>query len=62
MLRVGIAMLQGARHEHAEALRGAAAELGFDSFILNCATIPILRIAGNLRIEFAFFHSSSNSL
>ena len=28
MLRVGIAMLQGARHEHAEALRGAAAELG----------------------------------
>ena len=27
MLTIGLAMLQGARHEHAEALRGAAAEL-----------------------------------
>lgn len=36
MLRVGIAMLQGARHEHAEALRGAAAELGFDLETVEC--------------------------
>ena len=28
MLRIGLAMLQGARYEHAEALRGAAGELG----------------------------------
>ena len=36
MLRVGIAMLQGARHEHAEALRGAAAELGCDVETVEC--------------------------
>jgi len=36
MLRVGIAMLQGARHEHAEALRGASKELGFDVEIVQC--------------------------
>ena len=30
MLTIGLAMLQGARHEHAEALRGAAAELSID--------------------------------
>ena len=30
MLTIGLAMLQGARHEHAEALRGAAAELSLD--------------------------------
>jgi len=36
MLRVGIAMLQGARHEHAEALRGASKELGFDVEIVEC--------------------------
>ena len=30
MLTIGLAMLQGARHEHAEALRGAAAELDLD--------------------------------
>ena len=36
MLRVGIAMLQGARHEHAEALRGAAAELGFEVETVEC--------------------------
>lgn len=28
MVRVGLAMLQGARHEHIEALHGAAQELG----------------------------------
>ena len=28
MVRVGLAMLQGARHEHIEALQGAALELG----------------------------------
>ncbi|MGA0240688.1 MAG: hypothetical protein ACO3L7_05040 [Poseidonia sp.] len=36
MLRVGIAMLQGARHEHAEALRAASKELGFDVEIVQC--------------------------
>jgi len=36
MLRVGIAMLQGARHEHAEALRGASRELGLDVEIVQC--------------------------
>ncbi len=36
MLRVGIAMLQGARHEHAEALRGASSELGLDVEIVQC--------------------------
>mgnify|MGYP001164023943 FL=1 len=36
MLRVGLAMLQGARHEHAEALRGAAAELDVDIHIVEC--------------------------
>jgi 5'-phosphate synthase pdxT subunit len=30
MLTIGLAMLQGARHEHAEALRGAAEELDLD--------------------------------
>ena len=28
MVRIGLAMLQGARHEHIESLHGAAAELG----------------------------------
>lgn len=36
MLRVGLAMLQGARHEHAEALRGAAKELGVEVDIVEC--------------------------
>jgi 5'-phosphate synthase pdxT subunit len=36
MLRVGLAMLQGARHEHAEALRGAANELGLPLEIVQC--------------------------
>ena len=36
MLRVGLAMLQGARHEHAEALRGAAVELGLDVEVVEC--------------------------
>ena len=36
MLSVGLAMLQGARHEHAEALRGAAGELGLDLNIVEC--------------------------
>lgn len=36
MLRVGLAMLQGARYEHAEALRGAAKELGIDVEIIEC--------------------------
>ena len=36
MLRVGLAMLQGARHEHAEALRGAARELGIDVEVVEC--------------------------
>ena len=36
MLRVGLAMLQGARHEHAEALRGAAEELGLAVEIVEC--------------------------
>ena len=36
MLRVGLAMLQGARHEHAEALRGAAKELALDLEIVEC--------------------------
>lgn len=36
MLRVGLAMLQGARHEHAEALRGAAQELGIDVEVVEC--------------------------
>ena len=36
MLRVGLAMLQGARHEHAEALRGAAEELGLSIEIVEC--------------------------
>ena len=30
MVRVGLAMLQGARHEHIEALQGAAAELSIE--------------------------------
>ena len=30
MGRIGLAMLQGARHEHIEALQGAAAELSVD--------------------------------
>ena len=30
MVRIGLAMLQGARHEHIEALHGAAVELGVD--------------------------------
>ena len=30
MVVIGLAMLQGARHEHAEALRGAAKELKID--------------------------------
>ena len=30
MVRIGLAMLQGARHEHIEALHGAAVELGID--------------------------------
>ncbi len=36
MLTVGLAMLQGARHEHAEALRGAAAELEVNVNIVEC--------------------------
>ena len=36
MLRVGLAMLQGARHEHAEALRGAANELGVAIEVVEC--------------------------
>ncbi len=36
MLRVGLAMLQGARHEHAEALRGAASELGVTVEVVEC--------------------------
>ena len=36
MLRVGLAMLQGARHEHAEALRGAADELDLSVEIVEC--------------------------
>ena len=36
MLRVGLAMLQGARHEHAEALRGAAEELGLEVEVVEC--------------------------
>ncbi|MEC8816977.1 MAG: hypothetical protein VXX34_06240 [Candidatus Thermoplasmatota archaeon] len=36
MLRVGLAMLQGARHEHAEALRGAASELDLSVEIVEC--------------------------
>ncbi|MCH1540876.1 MAG: hypothetical protein L7S56_05520 [Candidatus Poseidonia sp.] len=38
MLSIGLAMLQGARHEHAEALRGAARELGIDLEIVPCRT------------------------
>jgi len=30
MLRIGLAMLQGARHEHSEAIRGAASQLGIE--------------------------------
>ena len=30
MVRIGLAMLQGARHEHIESLHGAAAELGIE--------------------------------
>lgn len=36
MLRVGLAMLQGARHEHAEALRGASKELSIPIEIVEC--------------------------
>jgi len=36
MLRVGLAMLQGARHEHAEALRGASRELSIPIEIVEC--------------------------
>lgn len=36
MLRVGLAMLQGARHEHAEALRGASKELGIEVEVVEC--------------------------
>lgn len=36
MLRVGLAMLQGARHEHAEALRGAAGELEVEVEVVEC--------------------------
>jgi len=36
MLRVGLAMLQGARHEHAEALRAASNELGLPLEIVQC--------------------------
>jgi 5'-phosphate synthase pdxT subunit len=36
MLRVGLAMLQGARHEHGEALRGAAKELDVPVEIVEC--------------------------
>ena len=35
MLRIGLAMLQGARYEHAEALRGAAKELGLSLEIVD---------------------------
>jgi 5'-phosphate synthase pdxT subunit len=35
MLRIGLAMLQGARCEHAEALRGAARELGISLEIVD---------------------------
>jgi 5'-phosphate synthase pdxT subunit len=35
MLRIGIAMLQGSRYEHAEALRGAAKELGVSLEIVD---------------------------
>ncbi len=36
MLRVGLAMLQGARHEHAEALRGASKELALSVEVVEC--------------------------
>jgi 5'-phosphate synthase pdxT subunit len=35
MLRIGLAMLQGARYEHVEALRGAAKELGVSLEIVD---------------------------
>ena len=35
MVRIGLAMLQGARHEHIESLHGAAAELGLDVEIVE---------------------------
>lgn len=41
-IRIGLAMLQGARHEHAQAIVGAAEELGVD------AEIKVLRTSGDL--------------
>ncbi|MCS5534634.1 MAG: hypothetical protein NZ802_02145, partial [Candidatus Poseidoniales archaeon] len=41
-IRIGLAMLQGARHEHAQAISAAAEELGVD------AEIKVLRTAGDL--------------
>jgi 5'-phosphate synthase pdxT subunit len=41
-IRIGLAMLQGARHEHAQAIVGAAEELGID------AEIKVLRTSGDL--------------
>lgn len=35
MVRIGLAMLQGARHEHIESLHGAAAELGIEIEIVE---------------------------
>ena len=35
MLRVGLAMLQGARHEHAEALLNASKELGIEVKVIE---------------------------
>lgn len=35
MVRVGLAMLQGARHEHIEALQGAAAELSIELEVIE---------------------------
>ncbi|MDP6188696.1 MAG: hypothetical protein QF699_05160 [Candidatus Poseidoniaceae archaeon] len=35
MVRIGLAMLQGARHEHIEALNGAAVELGVDVEVIE---------------------------
>ena len=34
MLRIGLAMLQGARHEHEEALLASAMDLGLDETLL----------------------------
>ena len=41
-IQIGLAMLQGARHEHAQAILGAAKELGVD------VEVKILREAEDL--------------